>query len=310
MLKDCAPENYAIVFPGQGSQSLGMLGDLAGKYATVIETFHEASQVLGYDLWDVVQHGPVEKLNGTEVTQPALLTASVSLWKIWRSNVGVEPKFLAGHSLGEYTALVCAESITFADAIKLVENRGKLMQKAYGNSGAMVAIVGLEDDVIANICKEVGQYGILEVANYNSVGQTVLAGELTAAHEAIRLAKEQNAKVAKILPVSVPSHCSLMKPAATELAELLQYIKFSSPRIPVIHNVDVVCHNEVKMISEVLVRQLYSPVRWVETVRFMIEKGVTNIIECGPGKVLTGLNKRINSDVVADSVLRHCEERA
>ena len=182
------------------------------------------------------------------------------------------------------------------------------MQRAYGNDGAMVAIVGLEDGVIANICKEVEQYGVLEVANYNTVGQVVLAGELAAAQEAVRLAKGQNAKIAKILPVSVPSHCSLMKPAAAELAELLQRVKLSPPRIPVIQNVDVVCHDEVGMISDALVRQLYSPVRWVETVRFMVEQGITNIIECGPGKVLTGLNKRISGDVVTDSALRYCGE--
>lgn len=294
--------NYAIVFPGQGSQYVGMLEELAAPYSIVRDTFNEASQVLGYDLWDLVQNGPEEKLNKTEFTQPALLAADIAVWRVWHSKNSSTPVFLAGHSLGEYAALVAAGSLSFTDAIKLVEARGRFMQSAFKGSGAMVAIVGLADDVIAKICEQSSQNEVLVVANYNSIGQTVLAGELNAANRAVEQAKSLGAKLAKILPVSVPSHCVLMKPAAHELEKLLGQIKIAAPKIPVIHNADVVCYNESEKILDALVRQLYSPVRWVETVQFMVKNGIKLVLECGPGKVLTGLNKRISTEITTDFI--------
>ena len=293
---------YSIVFPGQGSQSVGMLKQLAEEYQTIQKTFAQASEVLGYDLWDLAQNGPEEKLNQTEFTQPALLAAGVSVWRVWQEKNREVPIFLAGHSLGEYSALVCAEAMEFASAIKIVEQRGKFMQEAYQGKGAMVAIIGLDNDAITKVCQDAEQSEVLVVANYNSIGQTVLAGELAAAERAVDIAKSLGAKIAKILPVSVPSHCSLMKPAAEKLVNLLEEVEINAPKIPVIQNVDVVCNEDPQKICDALVRQLYSPVRWVETVQFMIKEGVGTILECGPGKILTGLNKRISKDVVADFI--------
>ncbi|EKE01245.1 MAG: hypothetical protein ACD_21C00186G0001 [uncultured bacterium] len=290
----------AMVFPGQGSQSIGMLKELAAEFPQIQITFAEASEVLNYDLWDLTQNGPIEKLNQTEFTQPALLTAGVAVWKIWREKNHTLPAFMAGHSLGEYTALVCAEAITFIDAVKLVRDRGHFMQNAYHSKGAMVAIVGLSDDLIEQICSEAARTEVLVPANYNSIGQTVLAGQLSAARRAVDLAKNAGAKIAKLLPVSVPSHCALMKPAAEQLLRRLEQVAISTPKIPVIHNADVANYHDPNEIRAVLARQLYSPVRWVETIQLMINNGVNHVLECGPGKVLTGLNKRISTEIITD----------
>ena len=290
----------AIVFPGQGSQTIGMLKELAAAFSQVQATFAEASQILGYDLWDLAQNGPEEKLNQTEITQPILLAAGVAVWRIWQEKNNVLPVFMAGHSLGEYTALVCADAIVFADAVKLVQDRGRFMQNSYRGESAMVAIVGLDSDAVKQICSEAAQGEVLVPANYNSIGQTVLAGQLGAAKRAVVLAKIAGAKITKILSVSVPSLCGLMKQAAMQLSERLSQLTINSPKIPVIHNADVACYSEPNKIRDTLVRQLYNPVRWVETVQFMINNGVNTILECGPGKVLTGLNKRISSDIAVD----------
>ncbi len=295
-------QKYAVVFPGQGSQAVGMLKELAATYPQIQNTYNEASEVLGYDLWDLIQNGPEEKLNLTEFTQPALLAGGISVWRLWSLKNGISPTFLAGHSLGEYTALVAAKSITFKDAIKLVAARGRFMQDAYHGEGAMVAIVGLADDLVKRVCDEAVQNDILVAANYNSLGQTVLAGHLSAATRAVEKAKALGAKIAKVLPVSVPSHCMLMKPAADKLSQMLQTITINPPLIPVIHNADVAAYDDPQKIRDVLARQLYSPVRWVETVQLMIKHDVKTILECGPGKVLVGLNKRISSDIVVDAV--------
>ncbi|EKD45744.1 MAG: hypothetical protein ACD_69C00157G0001 [uncultured bacterium] len=295
-------DKYAIVFPGQGSQTIGMLKELAISYSQVQETFNEASKALGYDLWDLTQNGPEEKLNQTEFTQPALLASGVAVWRVWKNKNQVKPMFLAGHSLGEYTALVCADAIDFIEAIKIVRDRGRFMQDAYHGEGAMVAIVGLDDDAIKKICSESAQNEVLVAANYNSIGQTVLAGELKAAERAVLLAKSLGAKIAKILPVSIPSHCALMNPAATKLAALLEQVVINPPKIPVIQNADVVCNDDPQKIRDALVRQLYSPVRWVETIQFIVNNGVRCVLECGPGKVLTGLNKRISSEIAVDFI--------
>ncbi|MBU0744614.1 MAG: ACP S-malonyltransferase [Gammaproteobacteria bacterium] len=295
-------DKYAIVFPGQGSQAVGMLKELAAVYPQIQDTFNEASELLGYDLWDLVQNGPEDKLNQTEFTQPALLAAGVAVWRVWNIKNRAMPSFLAGHSLGEYTALVCSDAIAFDKAIKIVQARGRFMQNAYHGEGAMVAIVGLEDDMVKKVCDEAAQDYILVPANYNSIGQTVLAGHLVAAKRAEVLAKDLGAKIVKILPVSVPSHCALMKLAAVQLSEMLAEVTINPPKIPVIQNADVNCYQDPQKIREELVRQLYSPVRWVETVRFMIDNGVKSVLECGPGKVLTGLNKRISSEIVADFI--------
>lgn len=290
--------NTAFVFPGQGSQSLGMLSELAAVYPIIHKTYEEASAVLGYDLWRLCQAGPEEKLNHTEYAQPILLAGGVAVWRAWLQQGGKKPTFLAGHSLGEYAALVCAEAIDFADALKLVAERGRLMQEAVPiGKGAMAAIVGLSDEKVLAVCNEAAQDQVLTPANYNSIGQTVLAGEVEAVERAIILAKNAGAKIAKLLPVSVPSHCELMRLAALRLAEKLQNVKINSPKIPIVHNADVNLHAKPEEIRSVLVQQLYSPVRWVETITVLAEKGMTAIIECGPGKVLTGLNKRIVSGV-------------
>ncbi|MDR9826165.1 ACP S-malonyltransferase [Vibrio sp. FNV 38] len=285
---------FAIVFPGQGSQAIGMLSDLAEQYEVVKKTFAEASDALGYDLWALVQEGPVEDLNQTFRTQPALLSASVAIWRVWQE-IGLEqPQNLAGHSLGEYSALVCAGVIDFKQAIKLVELRGKLMQEAVpAGTGAMYAIIGLADDAVAKACEEAAQGDVVSPVNFNSPGQVVIAGSKAAVERAGVLCKEAGAKRALPLPVSVPSHCALMKPAADKLAVALENIEFNQPQLPVINNVDVVAETDPEKIKLALVRQLYSPVRWTESVELMHEQGVEKLFELGPGKVLTGLTKRI-----------------
>ncbi|NAX17431.1 MULTISPECIES: ACP S-malonyltransferase [unclassified Vibrio] len=285
---------FAIVFPGQGSQSVGMLAELGQQYDVIQQTFAEASEVLGYDLWALVQNGPVEDLNQTSRTQPALLASSVALWRLWQ-NLGLDqPALLAGHSLGEYSALVCAGVVDFKQAIKLVELRGQLMQEAVpAGVGAMSAIIGLDDELIAKACEEAAQGEVVSPVNFNSPGQVVIAGNKDAVERAGQLCKEAGAKRALPLPVSVPSHCALMKPAADKLAVALQSIEFHAPQIPVINNVDVIAEIDPAKIKDALVRQLYSPVRWTECVQLMSEQGIEKLLEVGPGKVLTGLTKRI-----------------
>lgn len=285
---------FAMVFPGQGSQTVGMLKDLADNYPIVKSTFAEASEVLGYDLWALIQTGPAEELNKTWQTQPALLASSVAIYRVWQSENGSEPDFMAGHSLGEYSALVCAGVIDFKDAIKLVELRGKLMQEPVPNgTGAMYAIIGLDNDSIRLACEQAAQGQVVAPVNFNSPGQVVIAGNKEAVERAGVLCKEAGAKRALPLAVSVPSHCALMKPAADKLASTLNSITFNAPKFAVINNVDVKVESAADNIKRALIAQLYSPVRWTETVEEMANQGVTLLVEMGPGKVLTGLTKRI-----------------
>ncbi len=294
---------FAVVFPGQGSQAIGMLAELAEQYDVVNQTFTEASDALGYDLWALVQNGPVEDLNQTFRTQPALLAASVAIWRVWQELGLEQPEVVAGHSLGEYSALVCAGVIDFKQAISLVELRGKAMQEAVpAGTGAMYAIIGLDDASIAKACEEAAQGDVVSPVNFNSPGQVVIAGQKDAVERAGALCKEAGAKRALPLPVSVPSHCALMKPAADRLAEALADIEFNAPQVPVINNVDVVAETDPAKIKDALVRQLYSPVRWTEGVEKMHELGVEKLLEMGPGKVLTGLTKRIVKTLDAAAV--------
>ena len=292
--------HFAFVFPGQGSQTVGMLGELAAEHPVIETTFAEASQALGYDLWQLVQQGPAEELNKTWQTQPALLAASVALYRLWQQQGGAQPRLLAGHSLGEYSALVCAEVIAFADAIRLVELRGKLMQEAVpAGTGAMQAIIGLDDASIRQACEESAQGQVVSPVNFNSPGQVVIAGNKEAVERAGAACKAAGAKRALPLPVSVPSHCALMKPAAEKLAIALREITFNEPKIAVVNNVDVKCETDAEAIRDALVRQLYSPVRWTESVQYIAAQGVTQLVEVGPGKVLTGLTKRIVDNLTA-----------
>lgn len=294
---------FAMVFPGQGSQTVGMLAGLAEQYAVVKETFAEASDALGYDLWALVQNGPAEELNKTWQTQPALLAASVAIFRVWQSINGTQPAIMAGHSLGEYSALVCAGVINFKDAIKLVELRGKLMQEAVpAGTGAMYAIIGLDNDSIAKACEQAAQGQVVSPVNFNSPGQVVIAGNKDAVERAGVLCKEAGAKRALPLPVSVPSHCALMKPAADKLAAALANIEFNEPTYSVINNVNVKVETSASAIKEALVQQLYSPVRWTETVEAVAAQGVELLVEVGPGKVLTGLTKRIVDSLSACAV--------
>lgn len=295
--------DFAMVFPGQGSQAIGMLAELAEHYPIVTETFAQASDVLGYSLWDLVQNGPEEELSKTWKTQPALLAASVAIWRVWQEKQGKMPQMMAGHSLGEYSALVCAGVIDFAAAIKLVELRGQLMQEAVpAGTGAMYAIIGLDNDAIAKACEEAAQGQVVSPVNFNSPGQVVIAGNKEAVERAGALCKEAGAKRALPLAVSVPSHCALMKPAADKLAVALQEIEFKQPEIQVVNNVDVKAQTDANAIRDALVRQLYNPVRWTETVEFIADKGITQLLEIGPGKVLTGLTKRISKEMNAAAV--------
>ncbi len=292
--------SLAFVFPGQGSQSIGMLSDLANKFPLVQSTFAEASDALAYDLWALVSDGPVESLNETHRTQPAMLAAGIAVWRSWQSVSDIQPGYFAGHSLGEYTALVAAGALDFGDAIKLVEQRGQFMQQAVPvGEGAMAAILGLDDDDVRAVCTEASEKGVAEAVNFNSPGQVVIAGATQAINTAIELAKEKGAKRALLLPVSVPSHCALMKPAADKLAEVLTDISIKPPSIPVIHNVSVTSANVEADIKTLLTQQLYNPVRWVETVQYLAAQGVDTLVECGPGKVLAGLTKRIDKSIVA-----------
>lgn len=290
----------AFIFPGQGSQSVGMLADIATEHSIIEETFAEASDALGYDLWALVQKDEEGKLSQTEFTQPALLTASIALWRLWfqekkNQQDKANPDFLAGHSLGEYSALVAAEVLSLKDAVKLVEARGQFMQQAVpAGTGKMAAIIGLDDEKVRVACAEAANGDVVEAVNYNSPGQVVIAGSADAVERAMVACKDAGAKRALPLPVSVPSHCALMKPAAEKLASMLENITFNSPKISVVNNVDVAAETDAEKIKEALIRQLYSPVRWTETVQFLAKDGVTELLECGPGNVLSGLAKRID----------------
>ena len=297
-------KKFAMVFPGQGSQAVGMLAELAEQFSIVEETFKQASEVLGYDLWSLVQHGPAEELNKTWQTQPALLAASVAVYRVWQQQYPqLQPTLMAGHSLGEYSALVCAGTIDFQDAVKLVELRGKLMQQAVPEgTGAMYAITGLDNDSIIKARQNAEQGEIVSAVNFNSPGQVVIAGAKAAVERAAVLCKEAGAKRALPLAVSVPSHCALMKPAADQLAVSLESIAVKSPSVAVINNVDVKTENDAQAIRHALVRQLYSPVRWTETVEKMATNGIEVLVEIGPNKVLNGLTKRIADNLQAVSV--------
>lgn len=291
-------QGLAFVFPGQGSQTVGMLAELASLNLIVKSTFAEASEVLGYDLWQLVCEGPAETLNATRQTQPAMLAAGVAAWRFWEAASDVRPGFMAGHSLGEYTALVCSGSLDFKAGIRLVAERARLMQEAVPEGvGAMAAIIGLDDDKLIAVCREASTAEALVIpANFNAPGQVVIAGHATAVAKAGELAKASGAKRVVTLPVSVPSHCPLMKQAATEFRVLVDAVDFIAPTFQVFHNVDVETHTEADAIRSALENQLYGSVRWTETIRKMAKSGVDRFIECGPGQVLAGLNKRIVPD--------------
>ena len=295
--------NFTFAFPGQGSQSVAMLAELAQSFPVVVDTYKEASEALGYDLWELVQQGPAEALNQTDKTQPALLTASVAIWRVWAEQGGEKPSVVAGHSLGEYSALVCAGVIDFKDAVKLVELRGQLMQQAVpAGVGAMYAIIGLDDEAIAKACEQAAQGEVVSPVNFNSPGQVVIAGNKDAVERAGALCKEAGAKRALPLPVSVPSHCALMKPAAEKLAVALQDIEFKTPEISVINNVDVAAETDAEKIKDALVRQLHCPVRWTDIIKKMAADGISLQVEAGPGKVLSGLVRRIDKSFTAQAI--------
>ena len=287
-------QSLAFVFPGQGSQAVGMLSELADRYAVVRTTFEEASQILGYDLWQFAQEGPAELLNQTDKTQPAILTASVAIWRVWQELEGPRPAMVSGHSLGEYSALVCAGAINFSDAVNLVKLRGEFMQDAVPEgTGAMTAVLSLSDDKVEEACRLASEGDVVVPVNYNCPGQVVIAGSKAAVERAGAKCQELGAKRVVPLPVSVPSHCTLMKPAADRLAIELEKIVIEEPRIPVVQNVNGLPTSDVDTIRANLLAQLYSPVRWVSCVEYMIAQGVDTTVECGPGKVLVGLNKKI-----------------
>lgn len=285
--------SVAFVFPGQGSQAIGMLAEHGARQPLIIDTFAEASAALGYDLWSLCQQGPELQLNQTDRTQPAILAASIALWRLWLAEGGSRPAFVAGHSLGEYSALVAAGSLPFADAIKLVELRGQLMQQAVpAGTGGMAAILGLEDVVVLDACREAAQGDVVSAVNFNAPGQVVIAGSATAVERAIDACKAKGAKRAMPLPVSVPSHCELMRPAADRFAGAINDVPWRGPEIPLVQNVSAEVVSDLDTLRRNLLAQLYSPVRWVETVVVLNERGVSELVECGPGKVLSGLNKR------------------
>ena len=292
----------AVVFPGQGSQSVGMMNGFAGE-AAVEATFREASAILGEDLWSLVADGPAEALARTVVTQPLMLTAGVACWRAWQARGGAMPSYFAGHSLGEYSALVAAGALAFEDALPLVRLRAEAMQAAVPEgTGGIAALVGLADDKVAVVCAEAAQGEVLEPANLNSPGQVVIAGHRGAVERGMAAAKAHGAKIAKMLPMSAPSHCSLMKPAAERLRERLAATVVRAPAVPVVQNADVAAFDDPGRIRQALVEQLYRPVRWVETVRHLQAQGVTRIVECAPGKVLAGLVKRTVDGVEAVAI--------
>lgn len=286
--------NLAFLFPGQGSQKVGMLAEIAQQFAVIKHTFAEASEALGYNLWELVQTGEQGQLNLTERTQPMLLTSSVALWRVWLEVNGPKPAMMAGHSLGEFSALVCAGSLQFSDAVTLVRDRGQFMQSAVPvGAGAMAAVLGLEDELIVEICAQVGA----EAVNFNSPGQVVIAGTVAAVDEAIKRLQAAGAKRAMPLPVSAPFHTSLMRPAGEKLAEKIALLKVLSPDIPVVHNVHAQTEADPEKIKSLLIEQIYSPVKWTSCVKTMIDAGIETTVECGPGKVLSGLCKRIDKSL-------------
>jgi len=303
----------ACVFPGQGSQSIGMMGGYA-DFPEVRETFAEAADILGQDFWKMVNEGPIDELNLTVNTQPVMLTAGVAVYRAWQSCTNSVPAFMAGHSLGEYTALVASGALLFADALPLVRFRAEAMQEAVpGNTGAMAAILGLDDEAVRSLCQTVASSSdgeSLEPANFNSPGQVVVAGHRNAVLRGMELAKANGAKGAVMLPMSIPSHCSLMKGAAERMRRQMEIVKLGAPQIPLLHNVDVQGHGDPGGIKEILVEQLFKPVRWTETIRAFAAAGVNIVVECGPGKVLSGLNKRIDKNLqslplIDGQALRH-----
>jgi [acyl-carrier-protein] S-malonyltransferase len=292
--------SLAFVFPGQGSQSLGMLAELAEFHPQVRDTFREASDGAGVDLWALSQSGPDEMLNRTEYTQPALLAAGVAVWRLWQQRNGAQPSMLAGHSLGEYSALVAAGALTLRDAAHLVRIRGQLMQDAApAGIGAMAAVLGADDALVQDVCKEISGAEIVVPANYNSPGQIVIGGHAGAVERALALLAERGVRKAVKLAVSVPSHTPLMREAANRLSETMAGMQWSEPKIPVVQNVDAEVHDGTQAIRDALVRQLYLPVQWTSCVQALAARGVTRIAECGPGKVLAGLSKRIDKSIDA-----------
>lgn len=288
-------QKLSFVFPGQGSQSVGMLSGLSESFPIVKQTFEEASDALGVDLWRMCQDGPDTDLNRTENTQPAMLVAGIATWRVWMVEGGSSAAVSAGHSLGEYSALVAAGAMAFGDALRVVSQRGRFMQEAVPEGdGAMAAILGLSDLDVAAVCHDAEQGSVVEPVNYNSPGQVVIAGEADAVQRAVEEAKKKGAKRAILLPVSVPSHCSLMEAAALDLGAVLDDVEIRLPGLPVLHNVSVESAATVEDLREMLTHQLHRPVRWVETIRKMAADGTELVLELGPGKVLTGLNKRID----------------
>ena len=285
----------AFLFPGQGSQSVGMMSGLADDFSLVESTFKEASAVLGYDLWNVVAKGPAEALNKTEVTQPAMLVSAIATWRIWQELGASQPDFFAGHSLGEYSALVAVGVIPFKDAVLIVAERGRLMQQATPTgTGAMAAVLGLDDQALRDICTRVTGDEIVACANFNAPGQVVISGDKDAVATAGDMARQAGARRVLPLPVSVPSHCLLMKPAAAKLQELLLNLHFADSALSVIQNADVRSYADAEQVKDALARQLWQPVRWTETIESLLKSGVNRFVECGPGKVLAGLNRRIS----------------
>jgi len=291
-------ENLAFVFPGQGSQKVGMLSDYYQSSPEFVATFERASSVLGYDLWDLIQSGPDEKLNLTENTQPALLASSVAIWNVWQNKVGAAPSVLAGHSLGEWSALVCAGVLSLEDAVKLVQLRGRYMQEAVPvGQGGMAAIIGLDDQKIIDICAESSAQGVVSAVNFNAPGQVVIAGAKAAVETASEACKAAGAKRALPLPVSAPFHTLMMKPAAERLAVDMADIEFGAPLIPVVHNVTAATESNAEAIKGLMIEQIYSPVRWVECAQALAAAGTSTAVECGPGKVLSGLMRRIDKNI-------------
>lgn len=292
--------NLAFVFPGQGSQKIGMLAELAEQNPIIEKTFSEASEVLGYDMWDLIQQGAQEDINLTQRTQPILLTCSVAIWRLWNEKLGATPSQMAGHSLGEWSALVCANVIDFSDGLRIVEARGKYMQQAVPvGQGAMAAIIGLDDQAILDACAEAGDLGVVDAVNFNAPGQVVIAGSNDAVERAMDICKAAGAKRALPLSVSAPFHTSLMKPAADNLAEMVNAVSFRAPEVPIMHNVHARNEQDPEAIKALMLEQIYSPVKWVDCVKQLKEGGVSTLVECGPGKVLSGLVKRIDRDLIS-----------